>query len=437
MYKYYYILTYGCQMNIHESEKIAGMLQALGYLSTDTIGEADIIVFNTCCIRDSAETKIMGNIGEVKRFKKQNKDLIVAIVGCMTQQNGIAENLREKFPFVNIILGTDNLQELPLLIKSLEEDRKQHINSINLDPSAEISESLPAYRTSGTNAWVNIMYGCNNFCSYCIVPYVRGRERSRKPNLIIDEVKMLLDQGYKEITLLGQNVDSYSYGNYDFAYILEQCARIEGKFRLRFMSSHPKDFSPKIIDIIRNNDNICNNIHLPVQSGSDRILHLMNRKYTRNHYLDLINQIKTLPNVGITSDIMVGFPTETDADFADTMDLVNKVRYSAAFTFVYSPRKGTVAAEMEQLPAEVKKERIQQLVKLQNSITAEISKEYLGKTLEILVEDVNPKYENTVCGRTESGRLVTFPGDKSLVGQFLNVKITKNKSASLLGELNV
>ena len=424
-------------MNIHESEKIAGMLQALGYLSTDTIGEADIIVFNTCCIRDSAETKIMGNIGEVKRFKKQNKDLIVAIVGCMTQQNGIAENLREKFPFVNIILGTDNLQELPLLIKSLEEDRKQHINSINLDPSAEISESLPAYRTSGTNAWVNIMYGCNNFCSYCIVPYVRGRERSRKPNLIIDEVKMLLDQGYKEITLLGQNVDSYSYGNYDFAYILEQCARIEGKFRLRFMSSHPKDFSPKIIDIIRNNDNICNNIHLPVQSGSDRILHLMNRKYTRNHYLDLINQIKTLPNVGITSDIMVGFPTETDADFADTMDLVNKVRYSAAFTFVYSPRKGTVAAEMEQLPAEVKKERIQQLVKLQNSITAEISKEYLGKTLEILVEDVNPKYENTVCGRTESGRLVTFPGDKSLVGQFLNVKITKNKSASLLGELNV
>lgn len=437
MNKYYHILTYGCQMNIHESEKIAGMLEALGYQNTQEKGNADIIVFNTCCIRDTAETKIMGNIGEIKRFKKINNDLIVAVVGCMSQQSGTAESLREKFPFINIILGTDNLQELPNHIKLLEIDKKKHHKSINLDPSSAICENIPKYRTSGTNAWVNIMYGCDNFCSYCIVPYVRGRERSREPQLIIDEVKSLVDKGYKEVTLLGQNVDSYRFENFDFAYILEQCARIEGKFRLRFMTSHPKDFNTNIVDIIRSNDNICNNIHLPVQSGSNRILKLMNRKYTREHYLELIDEIKTLPNVGITSDIMVGFPTETDEDFADTLDLVKKVRYSSAFTFVYSPRKGTKAALMEQLPSEVKKARIQELVKLQNSISSEISREYIGKTFEVLVEDINPKYDNSVCGRTESGRLVTFTGEKSLIGEFVNIKITKTRTASLLGEIDV
>jgi tRNA-2-methylthio-N6-dimethylallyladenosine synthase len=379
----------------------------------------------------------MGNIGEIKRFKKNNNDLIVAVVGCMSQQKGIAEDLREKFPFINIILGTDNLQELPNLIKLLEFEKKKHIRSINIDPSSPICENVPAYRTSGTNAWVNIMYGCDNFCSYCIVPFVRGRERSREPSLIIDEVKRLVDNGYKEITLLGQNVDSYRFDTYNFAYILEQCARIESKFRLRFMTSHPKDFNTNIVDIIRSNDNICNNIHLPVQSGSNRILKLMNRKYTRERYLELIGEIKTLPNVGITSDIMVGFPTETDEDFADTLDLVKTVRYSSAFTFVYSPRKGTIAADMEQLPVEIKKARIQELVKLQNSISAEVSREYVGKAYEILVEDTNPKYENSVCGRTESGRLVTFKGDKSLIGEFVDVTITKTKTASLLGEINV
>ncbi len=424
-------------MNIHESEKIAGMLRTLGYRDTQNISNADIIVFNTCCIRDTAETKIIGNIGEIKRYKKKNNDLIVAVVGCMSQQKGAAENLREKFPFINIILGTDNLHELPQHIIQLEQDNKKYIKSVSLDPSAPISEEVPSYRTSGTNAWVNIMYGCDNFCTYCIVPYVRGRERSRAPMLILDEVKMLLDQGYKEITLLGQNVDSYSYENYDFAYILSQCAKIDGKFRLRFMTSHPKDFNTKIIDIIRSSDNICNNIHLPVQSGSNRILQLMNRKYTREYYLKLIDEIKTLPNVGITSDIMVGFPTETDQDFADTLDLVKAVRYSSAFTFVYSPRKGTTAAKMKQLPAEIKKERIQELVKLQNSITAQVSKEYLGTTQQVLVEDTNPRYENSVCGRTDSGRLVTFSGDKSLIGKFVDVKINKTRVASLFGEINV
>ncbi len=423
-------------MNVHESEKIAGMLESIGYTSISDISSADLIVFNTCCIRDTAETKIMGRIGEVKQLKKKNNRLIVAVVGCMTQQKGTAESLRDKFPFVNIILGTDNLKELPRLVKMVEENAKKHISEINTDPSAPICEDIPAYRTSGTNAWVNIMYGCDNFCSYCIVPYVRGRERSRRPEVIIDEVKRMLDEGYKEITLLGQNVDSYRYENYDFAYILEQCAKIEGKFRLRFMTSHPKDFNTRIVDIVRSCDNICNNIHLPVQSGSNRILSLMNRKYTREHYLELINEIKTLPNVGITSDIMVGFPTETDEDFEDTLDLVKTVRYSAAFTFVYSPRKGTVAAEMEQVPAEVKKERIQQLVKLQNAITGEISREYLGKTYEILVEDINPKVEGSLCGRTDSGRLVTFAGDKSLLGGFVNVKVTKTRTASLFGEIN-
>lgn len=437
MEQYYHIMTYGCQMNVHESEKIAGMLENMNYKNINDASKADIIVFNTCCIRDTAEAKILGNIGDVKHYKKKNSDLIVAVVGCMSQQKGKAEELKQKFPYINIILGTDNLQKLPELIKNIKENTAKHFSDINQDSRIPICEGLPIYRTSGTNAWVNIMYGCNNFCSYCIVPYVRGRERSRNPALILDEINKLLDDGYKEITLLGQNVDSYKYENYNFAYILSQIAKIKGKFRIRFMSSHPKDFNTEVIHIIRSCDNICNNIHLPVQSGSDRILKLMNRKYTQEHYLELIKEIYTLPEAGITSDIMVGFPTESDSDFQDTLDLVKEVRFSNAFTFVYSPRKGTTAAAMEQLPNEVKKERIQELVKLQNKISAEISREYLGKIKEVLVEDINPKYENTVCGRTDSGRLVSFLGNNSLIGNFVNIKINKTKTSSLWGEMYV
>lgn len=437
MEKFYYINTYGCQMNVHESEKIAGILEEKGYRAADSEDKADIIVFNTCCIRDNAEKKIFGNIGDVKKLKKANPNLIIAVVGCMSQQKGIAEKIKENFPFVNIVLGTSNFSNLSGAIDEINSKQKKRITEICNEESPEIDENIPIFRTSGTNAWVNIMYGCNNFCTYCIVPYVRGRERSRSSDLILDEIKRLLDEGYKEITLLGQNVDSYNYEGKDFAYILKEIAKLEGKFRLRFMSSHPKDFKSEIIDIIRSSKNICNNIHLPVQSGSDRVLKLMNRKYTRDKYLDILNEIREkLPDCGITSDIMVGFPTETDEDFQDTLSLVEKAQFSTAFTFVYSPRKGTVAAEMPQLPEKVKKYRITELVKLQNEITRLQSQKYIDTVEEILVEDVNPKAEGVVCGRSESGRLVNFEGNPDLIGKFKNVRITSARNASLWGKIN-
>lgn len=423
-------------MNVHESEKIAGILRESGYTEAKDESVADIIVFNTCCIRDTAEKKIFGNIGDVKKYKKINPSLIVAVVGCMSQQEGYAEKIKVSYPFVNIVLGTSNLSDLAEAVKEIELRSKKTFINVPCNERPDIDEEIPVFRTSGTNAWVNIMYGCDNFCSYCIVPYVRGRERSRNIDDITDEIKSLLDEGYKEITLLGQNVDSYRYEKYRFADILERIAKTEGKFRIRFMSSHPKDFNSRVIDVIKSCPNICNNIHLPVQSGSDRILALMNRRYTRRQYLDIIAEIRDkIPDCGITTDVMTGFPTETEEDFADTMDLVKQVRFSNAFTFVYSPRKGTVAAEMEQLPAEIKKRRITTLVDLQNKITKELSSDYIGKTEEILVEDVNPKLKGYYCGRTESGRLVNFSGNCK-IGDFVDVKITSAKSAALWGEYN-
>lgn len=441
MEKYYYIFTYGCQMNVHESEKLAGMLEKMDYRATTMPENADIVIFNTCCIRDTAEKRIFGNIGDVKNLKKKNPNLIVVVVGCMSQQDGMSINLHQKFPYINIILGTDNIYLLPEKLEECLQKQAKYSAIINNNPLIAIREDIPIYRTSGTNAWVNIMYGCNNFCTYCIVPYVRGRERSRNPQLVLDDVSRLLDEGYKEITLLGQNVDSYKFTtdekSYNFAYLLENIAKIDAKFRLRFMTSHPKDFDSNVIDIIKSCDNICNNIHLPVQAGSNRILKLMNRHYTRERYLDIVDELsEKLPNLGLTSDIMVGFPTETEEEFADTIDLVKKVRYSSAFTFVYSPRRGTAAAKMEQVPADIKKERIQKLVALQNNISQEISQTYVGKVEEVLIEDKNNKKAGYLCGRTESGRLVNFPEKNSSIGQFVNVKINTVKSASLWGEID-
>lgn len=432
----YLIKTYGCQMNVHESEKIAGMLEAIGYSACNSEEDADIVVFNTCCIRDTAEKKIQGNIGVLKGLKRQKKDMIIAVVGCMTQQKGAAELLKKKFPYVDIVLGTSNLAELPAAVEARRRGKK----SVSLaDSTVDADAKLPVTRTSYPNAWVNIMYGCNNFCTYCIVPYVRGRERSRKIEDVVAEVRALIAEGYKEITLLGQNVDSYGSDLADgenFADLLERIAQIEGKYRIRFMTSHPKDFSSKVIDVIARYPNICNNVHLPVQSGSDRILKAMNRHYDRARYLAIIDELKAkLPDVGITSDIMIGFPGETDEDFEDTLDLVRKVRFSNAFTFVYSPRKGTPAATMEQIPPDVKKARITTLVAEQNRITKEISDTYTGHSYEVLVEDVAPKRAGCVCGRTESGRLVTFEGGADIIGQFVTVKITRSQSASLFGEI--
>ncbi len=444
---FYKIYTYGCQMNVHESEKIAGLLEEIGYTSTDDDSLADIICFNTCCIRDTAEKRALGNIGIIKAQKKRNKNLIVAVLGCMMQQEGEKEIIKERYPYVDILLGTRNLfllkDEIKKLIQYREIKRKSDKNyrcfDTNLpDDYLAIDEKTPQFRTSYPNAWVNIIYGCNNFCSYCIVPYVRGRELSRNPVDVINEVKKCVDNGYKEITLLGQNVNSYGNdfqdGKTNFASLLEQIDKIDGNFRVRFMTSHPKDLNEQVIDVMAQSSKICKNLHLPVQAGSNKVLNDMNRRYTREHYFDLVEKLRAkMPNIGLTTDIMVGFPTETEQDFLQTLDLVEKIGYSNAFTFIYSPRRGTPASLMEQIPYAVKSERISRLIKLQNSITKSISKTYLGNTYEVLCEDVSQKQTGMVCGRTDSGRLVTFNGSADDVGKFVNVKINEARSASLFG----
>ncbi|MDE5618500.1 MAG: tRNA (N6-isopentenyl adenosine(37)-C2)-methylthiotransferase MiaB, partial [Clostridia bacterium] len=405
---------------------------------TEDEAEADIILFNTCCIRDNAEKRAKGNIGAIKKYKKLNPNLLVVVMGCMTQQDKLGEELRKSFPFIDIVLGTNNIDKLGSLVTEYKSSRKP-IVAIDKNDNPLINEDVPIYRTSGTNAWINIMYGCNNFCTYCIVPYVRGRERSRNPKDIIDEFKSMLDAGYKEITLLGQNVNSYGndLGMKDgFTKLLEQIADISGEHRIRFMTSHPKDFSPSLIDVIAASPNICNNIHLPIQSGSDKILQLMNRHYTRSDYMKIIDNIRAkIPDCGITSDIMVGFPYEEEEDFLQTLEVVNEVKYSGAFTFVYSMRKGTPAASMPQISPEVAKDRIMRLVEMQNKITKQVSKTYEGKTYRVLCEDVAPKGNGFVCGRTDCGRMVTFEGDTSCIGKFFDVAIERSQSASLFGKV--
>ncbi len=434
-------------MNVHESEKIAGILENLGY--TDS-GEnaSDVIVFNTCCIRDTAERRALGNIGVAKAEKKRNPDLILVVLGCMTQQVGSAEDIKERYPYVDIVLGTRNLDVLEDEIKKVQKSREERRKSDKryrcfdtIEPPDYLvrDEAMPLTRTSFPNAWVNIIYGCNNFCSYCIVPYVRGREISRPLNSVLDEVKRCVDEGYKEITLLGQNVNSYGHDllgdkKIDFATLLGEIDKVEGKFRVRFMTSHPKDFNADIADIIASSSKICNNLHLPLQSGSNKVLKDMNRRYTRERYLEQVEMLREkVPNIGITTDLMVGFPTETEEDFSDTADMVKRIRYSNAFTFIYSPRKGTPAAAMPQIPYEIKKRRIGELIKLQNSITKELSNFYVDGVYEVLAEDVG-KEKNTIVGRTDSGRLVTFDGNGEDIGKFINVKIEQSRSASLFGK---
>lgn len=437
--KKYCVVTYGCQMNLHESEKISGILSGMGMSAVNEPENADVVVFNTCCIRDTAERRALGNIGKMKELKKKNKNLLIVVTGCMTQQNGFAENMKERYQYVDIILGTHNISDLENQIRIRLEKKKRVAAVLDTDGYID-DETTPVTRTSFPNAWVNINYGCNNFCTYCIVPYVRGRERSRDMKSIISECEKLIKDGYKEITLLGQNVNSYGNDvpdeNVNFANLLREVAKIDGKFRIRFMTSHPKDLTEDVVKAIRDNDKICNNIHLPIQAGSNSVLKNMNRRYTREHYLGLIDMIRRyLPDCGITTDIMVGFPYETEEDFLDTMDIVEKVRFSTAFTFIYSVRKGTKAAEMPQIPYEIKQNRIKRLIARQNEITEEISKDYVGNVYEILVEGMQEKKNGYVVGRTESGRLVSAKGDESMIGEFKNVKITAVKNAQLLGEI--
>lgn len=437
--KKYCVVTYGCQMNLHESEKISGILSGMGMSAVNEPENADVVVFNTCCIRDTAERRALGNIGKMKELKKKNKNLLIVVTGCMTQQNGFAENMKERYQYVDVILGTHNISDLENQIRIRLEKKKRVAAVLDTDGYID-DETTPVTRTSFPNAWVNINYGCNNFCTYCIVPYVRGRERSRDMKSIISECEKLINDGYKEITLLGQNVNSYGNDvpdeNVNFANLLREVAKIDGKFRIRFMTSHPKDLTEEVVKAIRDNDKICNNIHLPIQAGSNSVLKNMNRRYTREHYLGLIDMIRRyLPDCGITTDIMVGFPYETEEDFLDTMDIVEKVRFSTAFTFIYSVRKGTKAAEMPQIPYEIKQNRIKRLIARQNEITEEISKDYVGNVYEILVEGLQEKKNGYVVGRTESGRLVRAKGDESMIGEFKNVKITAVKNAQLLGEI--
>ncbi len=437
MVKKYKIITYGCQMNLHESEKIAGILTQKGYIPTDSELDADVIVFNTCCIRENAEDRAEGNIGALKKLKHSKKDLIIAVGGCMTQQKGFAEKFHKSFPFVDIIFGTHNLELFEDLLNKKLSSKKAVIEV--LDSEGEVIEGTPKTRTSFPNAWVNIMYGCNNFCTYCIVPYVRGRERSRKKDDIIKECRELINSGYKEITLLGQNVNSYGNDLKDgtcFADLLREISNIDGKFRLRFMTNHPKDLNENLVKAIAESDKTCKSIHLPVQAGSNKILKLMNRKYTREDYLDKVELLrKYIPDIAITTDIMVGFPHETEEDFLDTLSLVKHVGYAGAFTFIYSKRLGTPAAKMdEQIGEEVSKSRIMKLIDLQNNTNREQSKGYKGKTVEILCEGFDDK-KQMYLGRDLYGRMAYFNSDKNLIGEFVTVKITKTGGISLIGEI--
>ncbi len=365
--KTYFITTYGCQLNVHESEKLAGVLQKRGFLPADKLEDADIIVFNTCAIREGAEDRVFGNVGALKKLKKEHKEKIIAVCGCMTQQKAKAEKLYQVFPFIDIIFGTSNLHKFEEFLDKKTKRLLAYDEDFNLE-----GENMPFYRTSGENAWVNIMQGCNNFCTYCIVPYVRGRERSRPHEDILKEVKEAVNSGYKLITLLGQNVNSYGKdcGEISFAELLTKVASIDGDFKIAFMTSHPKDLTSEVIDVVANNKKLLKEIHLPVQSGSNSVLERMNRKYTVEKYLSIIEEIKTkIPDVRITTDIIVGFPGETEEDFEKTCSLIRKVKYDGIFAFMYSVREGTVAEKMDgQVPFEIKNRRVNKILELEKEI---------------------------------------------------------------------
>ena len=429
--KHYFIKTYGCQMNVHESEKLAGMLVSLGYTECDNYKDADVIVFNTCCIRDGAEQKVFGNVGSLKKLKQQKPDLVIAICGCMTQQKDRVEIFKEKYRFVNIIFGTHNLHEFKNYLIEYNNTKKNMY--IVWDQEKEIDENVEMYRTSRLNAWVNIMYGCNNFCTYCIVPYVRGRERSRNLEDIVEEVRGLIKEGYKVITLLGQNVNSYGNDiddkNITFANLLKAIASLDGDFRLKFMTSHPKDLTDEVIDVIASYPKISHAIHLPVQSGSTSILHSMNRRYTREHYLDLVSRIKKrIPDVFLSTDIIVGFPGETEDDFNDTISLVKEVNYGGVFGFMYSKRTGTIAESMpNQVPDDIKNRRVNELLQLSKSMIKEQNKGLVGHTLEVLIEEKND--DGTYMGVTDSGKNVVVSEPVSLANYYMArvEKIVGNK----------
>ena len=433
----YFVLTTGCQMNAHDSEKLAGMLESMGYIESPTEEYADFVIYNTCCIRENAEEKVYGRLGRLKYYKNKNKNMKIALCGCMTQQDIVIQKLQKSYKFVDIIFGTFNLYKLPeLLYHSLKTEGT--LFDIWND-AGEIIEDIPTMYKNTFQASVNVTYGCENFCAYCIVPYVRGKERSRKPEDIINEIQKLVNNGAKEIMLLGQNVNSYGKNletPITFAQLLQKINAIEGLQRIRFMTSHPKDLSDELIETMKNCKKVCNYIHLPVQSGSSEILKRMNRRYTKQQYLELVKKLKTaIPDITISTDIIVGFPGETEQDFQETLDVIRQVKYCTAFTFIYSKRTGTPAAKMEnQVPEEVVKDRFQRLLDVLNGVVEEVHKKQIGKTVEILVEEVSKQNSNILTGRTEGNILVHFEGTKDLIGSILPVKIIDSKTFYVIGE---
>ena len=433
-----YVHSYGCQGNVSDGEKLKGMLADMGYGFCDQAEQADLVLFNTCAIRENAEDRIFGNVGALKRWKAQSPKHKLLLCGCMMQQPHIVEKLKQSYPYVDLIFGTHVIHQLPELLLSVLQQHKRVFYTPESD--GVIAEGLPIRRDGTLKAWVPIMYGCNNFCTYCIVPYVKGRERSRQPEAILAEVRQLVEQGYKEITLLGQNVNSYGKTlehPISFAQLLTQIDAIPGDFRIRFMTSHPKDATKELFDVMAKSQKICHHLHLPVQCGSDRILQAMNRRYTVEQYLGLIDYARSvMPDISFTTDIIVGFPGETLEDFQGTMELLKKVRYDSLFSFIYSKRVGTKAASMpDDTPHSVKSDRLQQLLALQRTIGEEVLSEYVGKTLRILVDGAGKSGEGYLTGRTDQFLIVDFPGDSALIGQFVTVKITKALNWALLGEL--
>ena len=430
----YYIETYGCQMNEHDSEKNAGMLVNCGYTKADSKQDADFILFNTCCVREHAELRTFGNVGFIKELKQQNPRLILGVCGCMMQQKDVADKLYKRFPFVDLIFGTHELKNFPFMLeKVLDNERIINISEMN----GEVIEGLPVERTPGFSTFVNIMYGCNNFCTYCIVPYVRGRERSRRAEDVVNEVKEVVALGYKEVTLLGQNVNSYYSDGVNFPKLLEMVNAVPGLTRLRFMTSHPKDLSDELIEAMAKLDKVGKHIHLPVQSGSDEILRRMNRRYTSSQYLELVSKLRSkVKDVEITTDIIVGFPGETEEDFEATCDIVRKVGYSNAYTFAYSPREGTIAAKMpDQIAQEVKKQRLNKL----NAVLAETipcgNEKYIGFEGDILIEGVDHRAEPLLFGKLSNFKMVYVQGDEKLIGTIVHVKVDGLRFNSLFGHI--
>ncbi len=435
-----HIVTFGCQMNAHDSEKLLGMLCEMGYDETDKEEGADLIVYNTCCVRENAENKVYGNLGYLKHFKEKSKDFKIILCGCMMQQGTVVDKLKKSYRYVDIIFGTFNLYRFPELLYTNIETGGQVIDI--WEEHKEIIEDIPSIRKHVFKSSVNIMYGCDNFCAYCIVPYVRGRERSRAPQDIVNEIKSLVEDGVKEITLLGQNVNSYGKKleeKVTFAELLRMIHQIEGLERIKFMTSHPKDLSDELIYTIRDCKKISRYIHLPIQSGSTEVLKKMNRKYTKEKYLTLVEKIKNeIPDAAITTDLIVGFPGETEEDFNETLDVVEKARFSGAFTYIYSIRTGTPAANMEdQVPEAVISERFNRLLQKLNPIVHELNLAQVGQVLDVLVEEVNSQNEELVTGRADNNSIVHFKGNKQLIGNIVKVKITSCKTFYLNGELEL